>query len=160
MVPSKVFLGTASSHAAIIGLSTSVYFDPAIHKTLSAYMSAKIALTRMLEYISEENPSVFTAALNPGLIKTPMVAKFGGKLESVQFDSGICSPLRGIEIELTTAAELPADFTVWLSSKEASFLDGRYVTANWDVDELKARAEEIKAGSLLTTNILGWPFSP
>lgn len=40
--------------------------------------------------------------------------------------------------------ELPGDFCVWLASKEAKFLHGKFVWANWDVDELKARAEEIE----------------
>jgi hypothetical protein len=56
--------------------------------------------------------------------------------------------------------DLPANFAVWLASTEASFLNGRYVWANWDVDELKARADEIQADGLLTGSVLGWPFSP
>jgi hypothetical protein len=47
---------------------------------------------------------------------------------------------------------------VWLSSPEAVFLKGRFVWANWDIDELKAKAEEFKNNpSLLTTGLLGWP---
>ena len=55
-------------------------------------------------------------------------------------------------------AELPANFTVWLTSEEGAFLNGRYVFANWDVDKLKAKREEIKAGTMLTTGVNGWPF--
>jgi len=33
---------------------------------------------------------------------------------------------------------------VWLASPEAAFLNGRFAWANWDVDELKARAEEVE----------------
>lgn len=55
--------------------------------------------------------------------------------------------------------DLPADFTVWLASPEASFLKGRQVWANWDVDELRARAGDIQAGLLLTAGIHGWPFA-
>ena len=58
------------------------------------------------------------------------------------------------------AVELSGDFAVWLASQEAAFLNGRYVWANWDVDELKAKAGEIQAGQQLTAGILGWPFSP
>lgn len=56
--------------------------------------------------------------------------------------------------------ELPANFMVWLTSPEASFLNGRYVYANWDVNELRARAEDIQSGILLTPGINGWPFAP
>jgi hypothetical protein len=39
--------------------------------------------------------------------------------------------------------ELVGGTAVWLASKEASFLSGRFVSVNWSVDELKARKEEI-----------------
>ena len=41
---------------------------------------------------------------------------------------------------------LPADFIVWVAGEEAAFLAGKFVFANWDIDELKARKEEIRAG--------------
>lgn len=33
--------------------------------------------------------------------------------------------------------KLPGNFAVWAASTEAEFLHGRFVWANWDVDELK-----------------------
>lgn len=54
---------------------------------------------------------------------------------------------------LIAIAALPGDFCVWLSSPEANFTAGKYLFANWDVDELKARAEEIVGGTLLEM----WP---
>ena len=51
--------------------------------------------------------------------------------------------------------DLPAHSIVWLASPEARFLKGKTVWANWDVDELKARKEEIEAGSMLTTTMEG-----
>lgn len=53
---------------------------------------------------------------------------------------------------------LPASFHVWLASPEARFLKGRFLFTNWDVDELKARAEEIEKGSLYKIDLVGWPF--
>jgi hypothetical protein len=53
---------------------------------------------------------------------------------------------------------LPANFNVWLASPEATFLKGKYLWANWDVDELKARAKELESSSLLTIGLAGWPF--
>ena len=50
---------------------------------------------------------------------------------------------------------LPAAFHVWLASPEARFLKGKFLWANWDVDELKARADEIKNSSLLTVALNG-----
>ena len=44
---------------------------------------------------------------------------------------------------------LPGQFYVWLASPEARFLKSKFVWVNWDVDELKSRAEEIKEDPLL-----------
>jgi len=45
---------------------------------------------------------------------------------------------------------------VWLASAEAAFMKGKYVWANWDVDELKARANEISGSNLLKMTLEGW----
>jgi hypothetical protein len=44
---------------------------------------------------------------------------------------------------------------VWLASPEARFLNGKFVWVNWDIDELKARADEIQNSSLLTLALDG-----
>ncbi len=53
---------------------------------------------------------------------------------------------------------LPAAFSVWLSSPEASFLESKFVWANWDVQELKSRAEEIRGSKVLTIMLDGVPM--
>lgn len=53
---------------------------------------------------------------------------------------------------------LPAHFFVWLASREAEFLKGKFVWANWDVDDLKARADEIKDSLLLRVLLNGVPL--
>jgi hypothetical protein len=53
---------------------------------------------------------------------------------------------------------LPASFNVWLASPEARFLKGKFLWANWDVDELKAQAKEIEASTQLSIGLVGWPF--
>ena len=55
-------------------------------------------------------------------------------------------------------AELPGNFVVWLASEEAKFLKNRYVWANWDVDELKARKEELEGSPQFRVDLVGWPF--
>ena len=50
---------------------------------------------------------------------------------------------------------LPAHFLVWVVSEEASFLKGKFVWANWDVEELKALKGGIEGGSLLTVGLEG-----
>jgi hypothetical protein len=50
---------------------------------------------------------------------------------------------------------LPADMLLWLSSKEAAFLHGKFVWVNWDVEELKAKKAEIEADPYLLAIGLG-----
>jgi hypothetical protein len=44
---------------------------------------------------------------------------------------------------------------VWLASDEAAFLRNKFVWANWDVEEVRARAEEIRTTSLLRVALNG-----
>lgn len=59
---------------------------------------------------------------------------------------------------LLSLVELPAHFMLWLSCPEASFLRGKLVWANWDVDELKAVGSKLSDSSTMTVGIEGWPF--
>lgn len=52
-------------------------------------------------------------------------------------------------------ADLPGQFCVWLVSEEAKFLKNKFVWANWDVEELKQRADEIQNSRLLTIMLEG-----
>ena len=56
------------------------------------------------------------------------------------------------------AADLAAHFLLWLASKEARFLRGKYVCSNWDVEEMKAKAKKIETPRMLEANIHGWPY--
>ncbi|KAL4753503.1 hypothetical protein BDW72DRAFT_201432 [Aspergillus terricola var. indicus] len=121
--PNKGCPPTANpSCAAIIGLSSLITYPPATHPGLSGYITSKFALTRFIACIAAENPFVFAAALNPGMVYTALTDKLGADPDTLPLDE----------------AEPPANFTVRLTSEEGSFLDGRYVFANWD-DELKAK---------------------
>ncbi|KAG4420343.1 hypothetical protein IFR04_006549 [Cadophora malorum] len=51
--------------------------------------------------------------------------------------------------------ELCGHFAVWLASSEAAFLKTKFVWANWDVEEVKARADEIKSSNLLRVALNG-----
>jgi hypothetical protein len=56
------------------------------------------------------------------------------------------------------SVSLPADFSVWLASPEARFLKGKFLWANWDVDELKERSKEIQESTQFNIVLGGWPF--
>ena len=51
--------------------------------------------------------------------------------------------------------DLPGHFIVWLASKEAEFLKGKFVWANWDVEELMARKDEIENSMLFRLSLNG-----
>jgi hypothetical protein len=55
---------------------------------------------------------------------------------------------------------LPASFNLWLSTPEARFLKSKFLWCNWDINELKSRANEIESGRLLNIDLVGWPFGP
>jgi hypothetical protein len=46
---------------------------------------------------------------------------------------------------ITLSDNLPGDYSVWASTAAASFLHGRFVWTNWDVEELIQRKAEIQA---------------
>ena len=52
-------------------------------------------------------------------------------------------------------ADLAGNFYVWLASPEASFLRGKFVWVNWDVDELKALKDKILDEDLLNIDMKG-----
>ena len=45
-----------------------------------------------------------------------------------------------------------------MTSPEADFVRGKLVYANWDVDELMARAKEIEESTRFNIRLGGWPF--
>jgi hypothetical protein len=73
-----------------------------------------------------------------------MVSEIGSQLEYYEANFDLVS--------------LPGSFNLWLASPEARFLKGKFLWANWDVDELKARAKEIESSAQLSIGLTGWPF--
>ncbi|KAK4496739.1 hypothetical protein PRZ48_012722 [Zasmidium cellare] len=136
----RAFAPTANAGASIIGLSTGVVtFTSEMAQTSSSYAASKIGLNNVIEIFAAENPHLSVKVYHPGVIETEMLAK---------------SELSGLPID---DISLPADFAVWLASKEADFTKGRFLSCNWDVDELKGKASQIEQNPLLlTSNILGW----
>ena len=53
---------------------------------------------------------------------------------------------------------LPASFSVWLASPEARFLKGKFLWANWDVEELQSQANEVELSTQLSIGLIGWPW--
>lgn len=51
--------------------------------------------------------------------------------------------------------ELVGGVGVWLATDNAAFLNGKYISANWSIEELLERKEEILSGGLLSVALVG-----
>jgi NAD(P)-dependent dehydrogenase (short-subunit alcohol dehydrogenase family) len=105
---------------------------------MSSYSPAKFAVCKFTAYLTQENPEITAVSLDPGLVATDM-----GR--SVPYLAQF----------LHDTPELSGGFAVWLATGDKKFLTGRYVAANWNVEELENRKEEIMDGNLLTFGMKG-----
>ncbi|OAP55541.1 hypothetical protein AYL99_10514 [Fonsecaea erecta] len=103
----------------------------------SPYSGSKLAITRAMEVLQEEEPWLRVVNIHPGLVVSPMSAKSGT-----------------LEFSLDHV-DLPAHFAVWLASDEADFTKGRFLWSNWDVEELQQRKAEILEQDLLRLKVDG-----
>ncbi|KAJ0415326.1 hypothetical protein BJY00DRAFT_327144 [Aspergillus carlsbadensis] len=100
--------------------------------TLDSYTISKSALNKFTQFLAAEHPSLTSINLDPGMVPTDM----GSSVDMIapfMFDT----------------PELAAGGAVWLCSGDKRFLSGRYVSVNWDVEEIEARREEIVREDLL-----------
>ncbi|KAF5372487.1 hypothetical protein D9758_005171 [Tetrapyrgos nigripes] len=86
----------------------------------SAYPLSKHAVNRFVEYVIAEQPNVKAFAMHPGAIITEM---------SKDYDA--------IKPYLVDTLQLPAATLLRLTSGSMDWLNGRYVSANWDLDEVE-----------------------
>ncbi|KAK1754528.1 hypothetical protein QBC47DRAFT_402943 [Echria macrotheca] len=132
----RAFLGHAVADASVVYITSAIVHGPYFPNE-SAYCASKAGATKMFEYLHYEHPDLTVLAVQPGLIRdTGMLAGF----EFVAEGLGM-----GVDELPWDDAALPGDFVVWAVSPEARFLNGRFVWANWDVDEMKGDKEGILA---------------
>ncbi|ATY61653.1 short chain dehydrogenase reductase, partial [Cordyceps militaris] len=138
----KAFLRYAAEGAVAVNISSSaahLNFGPGF----ASYNCSKISAFRLWDSIGFANPELSVFHVQPGVVDTDMNKEAGG-VEAVGFEDHV---------------SLPATFCLWLASPEARFLNRKFLWANWDVDELKAKADAIAKGSLLDLTLVGWPFA-
>ncbi|SPO04713.1 related to reductase [Cephalotrichum gorgonifer] len=132
------FVRYAADGAHILHISTCIAHIPPLEPGVSGYAASKAAAAKLFDYIALENPGLHVVNVHPGLVDTSMSRKSGhGGMDHV---------------------DLPGHFCLWLVSSEADFLRSKFVWVNWDVDELKARREEILTTDLLDTKLGGVSF--
>ncbi|RFU26478.1 hypothetical protein B7463_g9865, partial [Scytalidium lignicola] len=137
----QAFLRYASADAVAIDVSSFAAHVNFSHE-FASYSIAKLAIFRLWDSLAFANPDINIFHLQPGVVDTAMNREAGG-VAALGFEDDV---------------SLPASFNVWLASPESRFLKGKFLWANWDVDELKAQAKEIEASTLLSIGLGGWPF--
>ena len=146
-------------------------FVAAFHPGSGAYLPCQTHDLSLPFFLYENFPSLsslhVSALLYPtdytqqAQTLTPQQKVHTAILRRASFSSPTTTNAQNLPLEpihLSTL-ELAGNFAVWLCSPEARFLRGRFVWANWDVDELKAMESRFRGDAgYLTANILGWPF--
>jgi NAD(P)-dependent dehydrogenase (short-subunit alcohol dehydrogenase family) len=99
----------------------------------SAYQMTKSALLRFNNYLVAEygDQGILAYGIHPGGVMT--------ELASALPDTSV----------LIDKPELVGDTVVWLTKERREWLQDRYVSCTWDVEELEERKEEIFGGDLL-----------
>ena len=101
----------------------------------SAYGPSKAAITQVMQHLAFEHQgeaNVFS--IHPGAFYTPSSAEIYPE-----------SAMKWEDIEL------PGHFARWLAGPESDFLSGRFLWAQWDVDELIALKEKFLKDENLST---------
>jgi NAD(P)-dependent dehydrogenase (short-subunit alcohol dehydrogenase family) len=128
-------LPSPDSPAKIITLTTGLAYI--VYPTTSAYGISKLAVLQLMAYVAAENPNVVATALHPGIVMTDMT-----KDDFKKF--ALDTP------------ELVGGIGVWLAGwdgPDRSFLSGRFVASNWDVEDLVGRKDEILEKDLLKMDL-------
>jgi len=122
--------------ATIVNMTTGVAHM--VIPGMSGYTTSKLALQHLTRYVAAQYPNVASVSLSPGLVDTDLLQPYFR-----QFD--------------LDTPELTGGTVVWLAKdpKRASFLSGRYVCAEWSVEDLVERKDEIVTKNLLTVDMLG-----
>ncbi|KAK5049394.1 hypothetical protein LTR84_004323 [Exophiala bonariae] len=128
----------------IITLSTSG--ATAVFPGLSAYSISKLGALKIAEYVAAEYSNVTSIAMQPGTVMTEMV--IGGStarpIDHVLPNAHNPDSFKRFALD---TPELVGGTGVWLASDAANFLTGRFVSANWSVDDLVKKKDAILASN-------------
>lgn len=108
---------------------------------VSAYSISKLVDVRLVEYLDVEQPGIRAFAVNPGFVPTQM-------------------ELDAFAAYTIDSPELTGGLSLYLSTPRADHLRGRYISVNWDVDDMEKHKEEITEKGLLKTAFLNAKLGP
>ena len=124
----------SSKSATIVNVSSCASIGT--HPGVSSYALSKMLLAPLQSYVAAENSNIMAVTLDPGFADTDMLPDTYKHIYQTSF-------------ELIGAA------AVWLTTEEASFMNGRFLNVNWDVEELLERKEEIVKENKLVFGFVG-----
>jgi NAD(P)-dependent dehydrogenase (short-subunit alcohol dehydrogenase family) len=107
--------------------------------TASDYQTSKHAINRLCEFVNVDHgqDGIKCFAIHPGGVATNLGRNMPAAMHAY----------------LTDSPELAAGFMVWLASGKADWATGRYLSANWDVEELTALKDQILRDDLLVNRL-------
>jgi len=128
-----ILLASTDGAKAIVNISSfSLHFAA---KGAVGFNISALATTRLTENIAETyaGAGVVAFAVHPGMVLTsPPPGMPEIWLQGMDDDVGLCGA-----------------FLVWLTKEKREWLSGRYISANWDVEELEGMKQEIVKGDKL-----------
>ncbi|KAK4941888.1 hypothetical protein LTR10_018218 [Elasticomyces elasticus] len=119
---------TGDQVATFINTGTAASYFP--NPGQSAYTMSKLAVNMLVDQLHVEYPHLRIFNVHPGMAK-----------------SNVLRP--ELEIYAKDNPALFGSLTIYLADPKADFLRGRFVAANWDVEDLECHRKEIVADGLL-----------
>lgn len=128
LAPVPVEDGEARTSKVVLDVSTHSTYER--YPTQALYSASKAAFTQYMRHVHAEyaHTGLRVHAYHPGGIYTEAAQAAGYGKDAVAWDD----------------ASLPAGLAVWLASPAAEFLNGRFLLAYWDVDELMAMKDQFE----------------
>ncbi len=107
----------------------------------SDYQTSKHAINRLCEFVNVDHgdEGINCFAIHPGGVATSLAKNMPDELHRFLIDT----------------PELSAGFVVWLCTGQADWARGKYLSCNWDVDELIAMKMKIQRDELLVNRLRG-----
>ena len=142
----RFLLKSQRSSVIAVGSISSDFLNPGS----SSNVLTKITLTWFNEFVSLENPNVRVVVYHPRTVLTPILDDLLHIKPFALETHGLFS-LHGFEdIEICICtAELAGAFTVHLTTEHAEYLNGRYASVNWNIEELEARNRALHCNRII-----------
>jgi NAD(P)-dependent dehydrogenase (short-subunit alcohol dehydrogenase family) len=154
-----LMLETAKSTGKVVDIVNVASVGANMVKTgPTAYLQTKFALTRLTEFVSVENgdKGVNCISLAPGVVRTKLNEnnpELKTSKKELSSDTNVIQ-MGYTDSVIVDTLELPGGFVAWLTKGERTWLNGRYVSVTWDVDDLQAKRKEIVEGDLLKMRMM------